>query len=115
MNFVNSSLSPKARVLEKVAQIPLGKLTTYGAIGKLTGVNPRQVGWILSGFTDEEMQKYPWQRVLAKHGIVSSLKLGPRGALQIEILKQEGFEVEGDQVVDFEDYLDSASSPSLFA
>ena len=114
MNSVNSSESPKAKILEKVAQIPLGKLTTYGSISKLTGINPRQVGWVLSGFTDEEMQKCPWQRVLAKHGIVSSLKLGPRGALQIEILKLEGFEVEGDQVVDFEDYLDNQSSSGLF-
>jgi methylated-DNA-protein-cysteine methyltransferase-like protein len=114
MNFVNSNLTPKAKILEKVAQIPLGKLTTYGSISKLTGINPRQVGWVLSGFTDQEMQKYPWQRVLAKHGIVSSLKLGPRGTLQIELLKQEGFEIEGDQVLDFIDYLDNNENIGLF-
>jgi alkylated DNA nucleotide flippase Atl1 len=111
-DIVNSN-SPKAKVLKVLAEIPLGKLTTYGSIGKLTGINPQQVGWILSGFSKEEMNQYPWQRVLAKHGIVSSLKLGPRGMLQIEMLKDEGFEIGETAVVDFVDYLDDQRSSAL--
>ncbi|MEM1312080.1 MAG: MGMT family protein [Patescibacteria group bacterium] len=112
MTIVNSN-SPKTVVLEAVSAIPLGKLTTYGSISKITGVNPRQVGWILSGFTEEEKLKYPWQRVLAKHGVVSSLKLGPRGLLQIQLLQDEGFEVDENIVVGFEDYLDESDSVRL--
>lgn len=101
MTFVNNK-SPKTLVLKILSQVPLGKVTTYGYIAGLCGITPILVGWILGGMTDNEMTKYPWQRVVAKGGIISSLKLGPKGMLQIEMLRKEGVEVVDECVVDIE-------------
>lgn len=85
-----SSPTQKSSVLEIVSQIPMGRVTTFGYVGKLTGINPQVVGWIMSGMTEVEMKIYPWQRVVAKNGIISSLKLGFKGELQIQLLSAEG-------------------------
>ncbi len=89
----------KAKVLNIVKDIEEGQVMTYGDVGNMTGINPRLVGWILSGLTEEEQQTYPWQRVVAKGGLISSLKLGARGLLQVELLKKEGFKIEDGRIL----------------
>ena len=94
-----NNLTSKQRVLDLVAKIPPGYLATYGDVGKVCGLNSRIVGWILSGMSSEEMEKYPWQRVVAKGGIISSLKLGDKGNLQVDLLIAEGLKISGSQVI----------------
>jgi methylated-DNA-protein-cysteine methyltransferase-like protein len=106
-------MTNKLRVLDIVSTLQYGQLTTYGSIAKRLEMGPREVGWIMSGLNETEQSNYPWQRVVAKNGVISSLKLGARGMLQIEILKKEGFKIDKDQVVDFVDVLDE-NSISLF-
>ena len=95
----------KSRVFEVVNQIPFGKLSTNSTVGKLTGINPRVVGWILTGMTESEMNKFAWQRVVAKNGIISTLKLGPRGLLHVQLLQKEGFTIRDNQILNFQDAL----------
>ena len=92
----------KSSVFEQVSRIPFGRVTTFGHIGKITGINPRVVGWILSGMNDEEMSIYPWQRVVAKDGVISALKLGFKGELQIQLLEKEGVACENGSIIDYE-------------
>ncbi len=99
---MSATPTQKSSVFEQVLRIPLGRVTTFGCIGKTTGINPRVVGWILSGMNDEEMSVYPWQRVVAKDGIISALKLGFKGELQIQLLEKEGTLCENGRIIDYE-------------
>jgi methylated-DNA-protein-cysteine methyltransferase related protein len=54
------------KVFEVVKKIPEGKVTTYGAISKMTGVDPRMVGWALH--TNKDGSDVPCHRVVNKDG-----------------------------------------------
>ena len=79
----------KTRVLALVAQIPPGKVTTYGQLAMLAGQPgaARQVGFIMNGVL--EGHDLPWQRVINAQGKVSTDKLG-FGDIQRGLLVAEG-------------------------
>jgi alkylated DNA nucleotide flippase Atl1 len=85
--------------------IPRGRVCSYGQIGDvvtgLTGKNIRGqiAGWMLSGMKKDDMAQYAWQRVIARDGYISTLKLGFRGQDHIDLLRSEGVEVV-DEIVD---------------
>ena len=54
------------KVYKLVKQIPEGRVATYGQISKLTGVDPRMVGWALHANTDGS--SVPCHRVVNKDG-----------------------------------------------
>jgi methylated-DNA-protein-cysteine methyltransferase-like protein len=56
----------KERVLSLVAQIPCGRVMTYGQIAVLCG-NPRAAR-IVGGIAHFGDPNLPWQRVVNKHG-----------------------------------------------
>ena len=58
------------RVLLAVAQVPPGRVASYGDIGALTGVGPRQVGAIMRDHGDA----VPWWRVVAHDGVLVPLE-----------------------------------------
>jgi methylated-DNA-protein-cysteine methyltransferase-like protein len=72
-----------------VKQIPEGTVATYGQVGELAGVGPRQVGQALKGLppgTD-----CPWHRVINSQGRVSlRTSSGKAHLIQEEILESEG-------------------------
>jgi len=80
----------KSRVLAVLANIPKGRVTTYGTIARRLHVTARQVAFILATLTVEESERLPWFRVVAANGVVSSTKLGAVGRRQIERLRAEG-------------------------
>lgn len=90
--------SLKLAVLQIVAQIPANKVMYFGQIADLVSTTARIVGFVLTGLSEEEMQKVPWYRVIAKSGYISSLKLGAKGILQKELLIKENYEIENDKV-----------------
>ncbi len=96
--MILENMTPKERIIEEVNKIPFGKVTSYGAIGKAIGTSGWAVGIVLSGLSEEECQGIAWQRVVAKNGAISSLKLGFRGNVQINILESEGVEVINNSV-----------------
>ncbi|MFV0407171.1 MAG: MGMT family protein [Propioniciclava sp.] len=52
------------RVLLVVELIPVGRVASYGDIGRLAGVGPRAVGWVLRHYGNE----VPWWRVTTASG-----------------------------------------------
>ena len=80
----------RRRVLALVAQIPPGRVMTYGQLALLAGQPgaARQAGTVLSGLQGTE-HPYPWQRVVNAQGRISTDKIG-LGDLQRALLQREG-------------------------
>jgi methylated-DNA-protein-cysteine methyltransferase-like protein len=86
-----------------IADIPEGRVTTYGTIGKHLRLGPRQVASVLTTLSVEESRRLPWFRVVAANGIVSSTKLPAVGRRQIQRLREEGIVVTSkNKVADFQ-------------
>lgn len=81
--------APADRVLELVAQIPLGKVSTYKQIACLAGLkNPRQVGQVLR--RDPRASGFPCHRVIRSDGkVADGTAFGERFG-QIVLLRNEG-------------------------
>lgn len=90
-------------VLEIIKNIPAGKVTTYGAIGKAMDISPRQVGRILHKNPDPN--KYPCHRVVRSDGtIAAGYAFGGRSE-QIKKLISEGVKFEKGKICNLEKYI----------
>jgi len=87
----------RQRVEALVAQIPKGRVMTYGQLAALCG-NARAARIVggIAHFGDPNM---PWQRVVNKKGGLASGYYGGRRG-QKAALEAEGFEVSDDYTVD---------------
>jgi methylated-DNA-protein-cysteine methyltransferase-like protein len=82
------------RVETLVAQIPKGRIMTYGQLAALCG-NPRAAR-IVGGIAHFGDPNLPWQRVVNKEGgLASGYPGGRRG--HKEHLEAEGYEVRGSE------------------
>ena len=90
-------------VLEVVALIPKGRVSTYGAIGRYlgSGRSARVVGWILNRSHGKGL---PAHRVVNRQGLLSGKMHFPHPEYMAEALRQEGIEVSNDQVLNFEQH-----------
>lgn len=81
-------------VLAVVADIPKGRLTTYGQVALLAGFpgRARQVGWVLSGLPAGT--KLPWHRVVNAQGYIPSKGREISALEQIRRLRKEKVEVD---------------------
>jgi methylated-DNA-protein-cysteine methyltransferase related protein len=81
----------RKRVLEIVAQIPRGRVMTYGQLGLVAGFpdRARHVGHVMHSLTEAEAGIIPWQRVINAQGKISTYKIGS-GELQRALLESEG-------------------------
>lgn len=79
----------RERVWQVVAQIPPGKVATYGQIAALAdlGNGARQVGRILGLLPSDS--RLPWFRVLNAQGKIS-VPQGPRYERQCQFLQEDG-------------------------
>lgn len=86
-------------VLSVVAEIPEGRVATYGQIARLTGRdrNARLVGRILS--MSEYYGQYPCHRVVNHAG-----RTAPGFAAQRQLLLEEGVEFRANGCVDLNRY-----------
>lgn len=100
MNRTNDSFA--ARVHALVAQIPEGRVMTYGQLAGLAGnaAAARIVGGI-AHFGDPDL---PWQRVVNKQGGLASGYPGGRASHK-KHLESEGVVVSEDYFVDVEELL----------
>lgn len=89
----------KKAVYAIVAQIPEGRVMTYGDIAALAGhpYAARQVGSI-AHYGPEDL---PWHRVVNRFGSCASGYYGGKEGHK-QILEQEGFQIEDYRIVDFE-------------
>lgn len=85
----------RARVEALVAQIPRGRVMTYGQLAALCG-NARAAR-IVGGIAHFGDPGLPWQRVVNKHGGLASGYPGGRRS-HAEHLRAEGIRVVDDQV-----------------
>jgi len=97
---VSESTEPnfRERVESLVAQIPAGRVMTYGQLAALCG-SPRAAR-IVGGIAHYSDPDLPWQRVVNKHGGLASGYPGGKAG-HAEVLEAEGFEVI-DYAVDIE-------------
>jgi alkylated DNA nucleotide flippase Atl1 len=78
-------------VFDVVETIPPGRVSTYGAIGRLVGVGPRRVARALSGGGGAAV---PWHRVVRADGTAAE----PVRVRQLELLAGEGVPLRGSRV-----------------
>ena len=89
----------KADILRIVAEIPEGRVCTYGDIGRHLDVVPRHVAYILTMLSDAEKARYPWYRVVADGGRLGKPKSNGFGITQTELLSEEGIAIGNDATV----------------
>jgi alkylated DNA nucleotide flippase Atl1 len=77
-------------VFDVVESIPPGRVSTYGAIGRLIGVGPRRVARALSGGGGA----VPWHRVVRADGTAAE----PVRVRQLQLLAAEGVPLRGQRV-----------------
>lgn len=90
------------RVYAIVRQIPLGKVTSYGAIAKALGTarSARMVGWAMNAA--HHLEDVPAHRVVNRKGLLTG-KLHFEGTnLMQQLLENEGIVVIDNQIVNFE-------------
>ena len=92
-------------VLAVVADIPKGRLTTYGQVALLAGWpgRARQVGWALSSLP--QGTKLPWHRVVNAAGYIPSKGREISAMEQIRRLRKEKIEVDDRGNLKLRDYL----------
>ena len=101
----NSKTNTFQKIYNSVKKIPYGKVATYGQIATMAG-NPRWsqiVGYALHVNPDPDSIRC--YRVVNRFGMVSSAFAFGGGNAQIELLRQEGVEVDDDGRVNMEKYL----------
>ena len=90
-------------VYDVVRQIPKGRVTSYGAIGKYLGtaLSARMVGWAMNA-AHNQTQKVPAHRVVNRQGLLTGKHHFATPTLMEELLKKEKIAVIGEKIVDFE-------------
>ena len=91
-----------AKVYRITAQIPYGRVTSYGAIAKFLGTprSARMVGWALNG---SDKQNVPAHRVVNRNGLLSGKHHFQGTNLMQQLLESEGIEVVDNKVQRFEE------------
>lgn len=87
-----------------VAQVPEGRVTTYGAVALALGdvVASRYVGKVMS--ENDDIHRVPCRRVVQSDGRLGGFTGGGTPAKK-KALRAEGIKIEGDRIVDFEKVL----------
>lgn len=97
------------QVYQVARLIPVGRVTSYGAIARCLGVGraARMVGWAMSASHGSEgggegpQTAVPAHRVLNRTGLLSGKHHFGSPTRMQELLEAEGIRVENDRVVDF--------------
>lgn len=85
----------RQQVLQRVREVPAGKVASYGTIG--ASCNPPISGYICGRILGHGDQNIPWWRIVAKDGSLPVAKRNPVIAQQQqEKLEAEGVEFDAD-------------------
>ncbi len=89
-------------VYEVARQIPLGRVTTYGAIAACLGtkLSARMVGWAMNG-AHKVRPAVPAHRVVNRNGMLTGKHHFSTPDEMEKRLKKEGIKVKDDCIVDF--------------
>ena len=69
----SSSERTKRNVLNLIAELPPGRVTTYGAIARELQSTARQVASIMARLTPDEAATTPWHRVVGAQGVLKTM------------------------------------------
>lgn len=88
-------------IYQVVRLIPVGRVTSYGAIAAYIGAKSgaRLVGWAMNAC--HNMPDVPAHRVVNRNGVLSGKHHFGGNTMQ-ELLENEGVKVENDKIVDFD-------------
>lgn len=89
------------RVYVVVKQIPVGRVTSYGAIARYLGTpkSSRTVGYAMNASHNDP--DIPAQRVVNRNGMLTGKHHFPGTNLMQQLLESEGVKIKDDQVQDF--------------
>ena len=90
------------KVYKVAAQIPYGRVTSYGAIAKYLGAarSARMVGWAMNGAG--AIEDVPAHRVVNKIGLLTGKHHFEGTNLMQQLLESEGIKVIDNQIIDFD-------------
>lgn len=99
-----STLNFFEHVYAVVRQIPSGRVTSYGAIGRYLGApqSARMVGWAMNAAHHDPT--IPAHRVVNRNGLLTGKNHFAGSTLMQQLLENEGVGVSNDQVLPFEKY-----------
>ena len=91
------------QVYTVVQKIPLGRVTSYGAIARYLGhpQSARMVGYAMNA--SHNRPEVPAHRVVNRNGLLSGKHHFPGSKLMQQLLESEGLSVKNDQIIDFND------------
>lgn len=103
------------QVFAIVAQIPEGRVTSYGAIARAlgSGLSARMVGWALNG-AHNDIRQLPAQRVVNRNGQLSGKAHFETPTRMQELLEKEGIIVENDVIQNFDRHFWDPATELLF-
>ncbi|AJH16557.1 MGMT family protein [Myroides profundi] len=93
------------RVFSVARQIPVGRVTTYGAIARAIGAarSARMVGYAMNASHDDDT--VPAHRVVNRNGLLTGKFHFDGTNLMQQLLENEGVEVVDNKVVNFKELL----------
>lgn len=98
-------------VLEVVKLIPIGRVSTYGAIARYLGTSPRLVGWALNTVNGRE--DIPAHRVVNRNGVLTGKIHFPTQTSMQEQLEKESVLLKNDQIQNFQNHFWDPSNELL--
>ncbi len=92
-------------VFEVVRLVPLGRVTTYGAVASYLGMkgSSRMVGWAMNA-SHSHHSKVPAHRVVNREGMLTGKSHFKSPSMMQELLEGEGLRVKDDKVQDFKKF-----------
>jgi methylated-DNA-protein-cysteine methyltransferase related protein len=97
------SVSFFEKVFAVVRMIPIGRVTSYGAIARYlgSGGSARMVGWAMNA-SHTQLNDIPAHRVVNRNGLLTGKNHFGSPKLMQQLLESEGIKIENDMVVGFE-------------
>lgn len=91
------------RVYRIVRQVPSGRVTSYGAIARYlaSARSARMVGWAMNQ-SHHAVPHVPAHRVVNRQGLLTGKQHFATPTMMEELLRQEGTQVENDQIQNFQ-------------
>jgi methylated-DNA-protein-cysteine methyltransferase related protein len=90
------------RVYEVVKLIPVGRITSYGAIAQYLGTirSARMVGWAMNQ-SFSQPDTIPAHRVVNRNGLLTGKHFFGGENIMQELLENEGIIIEDDKIINF--------------
>lgn len=90
------------KVYEVVKCIPVGRVTSYGAIAEYIGTkgSSRMVGWAMNA-SHHKTEKIPAHRVVNRNGLLTGKSHFGGTDMMQQLLENEGIIVENDKIINF--------------